>query len=310
MMMHFRQYVLNSLLIGTALFVPTVALADKADHVEKPLVQNEKTAESVAKAVQKNEKPAREKVTKPITEIKKAKPIMKVSVPVAHSNQVGKDKNAQIKKPLPEQASNIAKKARHDAHQKNKQASKVTAPVKAASKTGKKTGQAMRQKVPPVMKESQPRQNHPVKQVEAVKRPETLHIVKPEEMNEVSSIKTVGKLTKQKPPDINKKNIMKNASISARSVPIEKKKTPISGKGTPIDLHVIITAPANDHSAGSSNDRTNLGHSTISNTDKWFEWEKQWTLGINQSFVSLSHEFSNQWTNAPPFQPPRLFLFS
>ena len=42
--MHFRQYVLKSILIGAALFFPTNAYAEKADHTSKLPIKTEKAA--------------------------------------------------------------------------------------------------------------------------------------------------------------------------------------------------------------------------------------------------------------------------
>ncbi|OCA91883.1 hypothetical protein [Pseudobacillus wudalianchiensis] len=81
-------------------------------------------------------------------------------------------------------------------------------------------------------------------------------------------------------------------------------------KRVPHEKQATAPSQSNQHAGGSSKDRAKAGNSSVNYIDKWLDWGHYWTLEISQSHTSRIKEFSNQWTNAPPSQPPKLFLFS
>ena len=101
----------------------------------------------------------------------------------------------------------------------------------------------------------------------------------------------------------------KMSSPERKELP-RKQKTPDPVTSFPDDI-LMIFSQGSYHSGGAAKDRKNTGFNTYKLDDKWFiKWEKYWILGSNQSFVLQNHKISSQWMNAPPFQPPKSFLFS
>ncbi|RFU60473.1 hypothetical protein D0466_21765 [Peribacillus glennii] len=337
--MHFRQYILNSLIFGAVLFSPLVAHAEKADVVKKLPVQVEK---AVAETVTHAEKKQQE--SKLVANIQKVTPAKKDKFAAKPTN-VKQDKLVKAKKPLPDQADQSVKHKRQAGGTKINHNNKQTVPARTASKpetvpartlskpetvpartTSKpenKTGLGWTGKKPTAVQSNQtskgaaveqtikrPKTVHPPKL--DVRKPKILHTVKTEEKkvsapNNAAEI--VHKKTNQK-PKLKIAYLNKQGSIDTGSERSKSESMPLPDKGDSIDMLVIVTAPANDHSGGVSKDRPKFGHSTASANDKWFECENQWIPGIGQSFVSISNVFSSQWTNAPPLQPPIIVPFS
>lgn len=283
--MHFRQYVLKSILIGAALFFPTNAYAEKADHTPKLPIQTKKETvqnQNQAFVNQVN----KEKVGKPEkTNVKKV------------------DKTLEKKKALPGQASPKAKAARQSKEKKSKQADLMNAPKKKAAKSyGKKNSIIKRQtNKAPVNKEAS-------KQI-IVKRP--LHSKEKIHNSEVNENEFVHEIKIQSPIVITKNSLARMSSFYEKPEAARKQNTPNPTTSFPEDLVMIFSQESYHLGGGSSKDRKNTGFNTNSLSDKWFiRWEKYWLLESNQSFIFQNHKISSQWMNAPPFQPPKSFLFS
>ena len=279
--MHFRQYVLKSILIGAALFFPTNAYAEKADHTPKLPIKTEKAAVQKQNKATKKQK-ALEKVVKP------EKPVVKKG-----------NKTLVEKKVLPEQASLKAKEARQSTGKKRKQVRVInTSEKKAAASQREKQSLNKKQNVPV---------NKDASKLLIVKK--TLPSKEKTQNSDVKENEFVHEIKTQSSIGIDKNSMPIMSSFEKRESP-RKQKTHDPVTSFPEDLYMIFSQD-NYHSGGSAKDRKNTGFNTYSLNDKWFiRWEKYWLLESNQSFIFQNHKISSQWMNAPPFQPPKLFLFS
>lgn len=282
--MHFRQYVLKSILIGAALFFPTNAYAEKADHTPKlPIQPKKETVQNKNHAIVNQVK--KERVRKPEkTDVKKV------------------DKTLEKKKALPVQASPKAKAARQSIEKKSKQDDLMNTPKKKAAKSYGKKKSIIKKQI-----KKAPMNKGASKQV-IVKRP--LHSKEKIQNSEVNENEFVHEIKIQSPIVITKKSMARMSSSYEKLEASRKQNTPNSATSFPKDL-VMIFSQESYHSGVSSKDRKITGFNTYSLSDKWFiRWEKYWLLESNQSFIFQNHKISSQWMNAPPFQPPKSFLFS
>ena len=350
-LMHLQRFVLSGLLIGAALFLPTNALAEKADLVQKQPAVKELTTKAAAVAQEQVNENAN---TNPKIQVKAEREIPGKKEPVvSHSPQSSSVKPAQQIKTLPEQASNQAKTAVQAVEKTVKQTGKELLPEKAVTSPGKKKGLLIKKEEQPAHgKQPAPqgdavKNNKPVKPIVIEKSSEqSLHNTEPKEeaglqvskashsnQNQPASV-TKAKLANEVKERLTSKTDDKSAN-KIKEQPINKTKAnPIVSKksntqsplvfagpqkdnnpsGTdnsvPHEKQAINPSQSNQHSGGAAKDRAKAGNSSVNYTDKWLDWGHYWTLEISQSYTSRIKEFSNQWTNAPPSQPPKSFLFS
>jgi hypothetical protein len=84
---------------------------------------------------------------------------------------------------------------------------------------------------------------------------------------------------------------------------------PAGKEETPTIDQVINPTPRSNGSGGQSNDRVSQGFQTISNLDKWFEWNKFYDMKLIQFYHSHNAIKNHQWVNAPPSPPPQAAPF-
>lgn len=280
--MHFPRFVLKGLIIGAALCFPSVVLADKNDHAP---ASNDKKTIPVVSSLKGNGFGNNLNSSKEHLKKKQKKDHHQVNL---------------VHKSLP----NVAKKAvnglknghaRNIIHAKDKQKQKNPGLKKGHFKTNKNknssvSGMIHRVKTEKpemdVKKKSVPNlKPHMEKQVTIIKKPDS-----------VSSIRKTVKA---------KKSLSTRISDSSNLVSKPKKDSPVPVKKLPQDIQIITTTTlGGNNSTGGSNDRYNIGTSTMSIAG-WFEWGHYKLPSFDRLFISRSHELCNQWTNAPPVQPPK-----
>jgi hypothetical protein len=307
-MMHFRQLLINSFVIGASLFIPTVALAEKADHPTKPVIQSEKAAKIITSV----------KKQKPSIENKKTRPSVrepKNSIPNnqkanLHSRRADVEKTTQKIKSLPEQARVTAKDIKQRTVKKSKKV-KQDVSVNSPSFQGEKRGIA-KKKIAASVERDQVQTQHvssdtPSNSITLNKPKVTLNKTK-EETKHLSS-KTDGSADKpiKQSRHIQSNNI-KTIKHEKASEPIVKKSTPKPIKQLPGEPKALTPLQANQNSGSASKDRSTHGLTTFSFIYKWFEWEQLLMLGLVHLHIVRSVDLCNQWTNAPPSKPPRSFL--
>lgn len=282
--MYFQQYVLKGILIGTALFFPTNAYAEEANHTPKLSIQTEKAA------LQKQNQAT-------VDRVKKSKVQEK---PREYEKTVVKKptvKSSEKKKVLSEQASLKAKEARQSTGKKQTGVMNAST-KKVASRSEKKS--IDKKQINNVSL------NKKASKQDAVKNP--LHS-KENKKNSVKENEFVHEINIISPIVIRKSIMPKASSLENQESP-RNQKTPDSVTSFPDDVWIIFSQ-GSYHSGETAKDRKNTGYNSYGLNDKWFmRWEKYWILGSNQSFVFQNHKISSQWMNAPPFQPPKCFLFS
>ena len=200
---------------------------------------------------------------------------------------------------MPEQANLKAKEARQSKGKKPKQVRVInTSEKKAAASLIEKQSIHKKQNVPV---------NKSVSKLPIVKK--SLHSKEKTQNSDVKENEFVHEINIQSPIVI-KKNIIPKLSSPEGQESTKKQKTPDPVTSFPDDI-LVIFSQGSYHSGGSTKDRKNMGYNTYSLNDKWFlRWEKYWILESNQSFILQNYKISSQWMNAPPFQPPKSFLFS
>ena len=88
-------------------------------------------------------------------------------------------------------------------------------------------------------------------------------------------------------------------------VPVEKDKTPSNKDEMPTVDQAINPTQRSNNSSSPLNDRVSMGTSTISFSDKWFEWNQYVEMKLVQPFLSRYALMNTQWVNAPPSPPPQ-----
>ena len=296
--MHFRQNVLKGILIGAALFFPTNAFAEKADHTPKLPIQSEKETvqkQNQATGDQVKKSKALEKPEKSQKSEKSEKPVVKKTAVNTYSK-----KPVEKKKALPEQASPKAKDARESTGKKPKQAGVMNASVKKVASHREKKSIIKKQTKNVTLDKETSKQD-------VTKKP--LHSKEKVKISNSNENEFVHELNIQRPIVI-ETNIMPKLSSPEDQESPRNQKTPDPVTSFPDDI-LMIFSQGSYHSGESAKDRKNTGYNTYSLNDKWFiRWEKYWILESSQSFIFQNHKISSQWMNAPPFQPPKSFLFS
>lgn len=289
--MHFPKFIFKALFIGAVLFFPTSALADKVGPLQKMPTQTQKDVKTSDQKTKHNPL---------IKSVNKSQPIHLKNV--KPSEYV---KRAVKKKTLSKTANQIANKARITSKNLKDQSRKIPPKKKDISE----------KKIDYFKKESKTFVKKPVKQKENVyskpkaeKDPleESKHQIASKEKTELPQRELFSVNKKEKGLKKKKTAMKTNVLTNTKPKPV---RAPVPTKKHFNDLQIILTVLEN-HSDGASKSRTNLSHNTISFFDKWCIWENYSKFDLEQVYVFDTYKLCNQWTNAPPSQPPQRFLFS
>ncbi|MGV3465296.1 MAG: hypothetical protein ACO1OT_08385 [Heyndrickxia sp.] len=277
--MHFPRFVLKGFIIGAALCFPSIALADKTDHVPsskgKQSITTESNGQGHGLGYSQN---------RAIEHVKKAQ-------------EKGQQLTSQIQKTLPKKT----KKAVKNLHA---QAEKIihTKDVKNGINNGLKKGHFKTGNITSVSKKPEQTEK---KSTKVDVKTNTLPKMKPQPENQVSAIKKPVSVPSNNKKTLAKKSQSKRNGDSSKFVSKPKKDMPDPDKSLPQVIQIITTTTlGGNNSTGSSNDRYNTGTNTMSLAG-WFEWENYKLPSFNRLFISRTYELCNQWTNAPPVQPPK-----
>lgn len=282
--MHFPRFVLKGFIIGAALCFPSVVLADKTDHV--PASHDKKTIPVVSG----------EKGNGFGNNLNNSKEHLKNKQKMVHQQTM------KIDKSLPEQAKSAVNKL------KNRHAEKII-PVKGKvneTNPGLKKGHFKANNNPSVSEKTvQVEPKIPKVDVKEKSLPNLETHVK----KQVTMIKKPASTSSSSKPTKAKKSLPTEINNSSKLVSKPKKDSPGSDKSLPQDIQIITTTSlGGNNSTGGSNDRYNAGTSTMGIAG-WFEWGHYKLPSFDRLFIPRAHELCNQWTNAPPVQPPKLVPF-
>lgn len=284
--MHFRKLIMTGIIAGSALFLPELALAEKAPEAKRSVppsaavqdklpLQAEKakaadkiTAQPAVKKQQPEKKPV---IEKPVIE----KPVIKKPVQakaVVHTPQVKQNPGKSIANSKSEKAKRpvLSEKASGEkANPKNIAKQNNTANKKAAATSIHKK----------------------YEEVKDTNRPSTG--LKDEAEPAKAIAEKQGSLKKPA------------AKANVQASPEKKKKTGPSQKVLFPKGDNLPNPPSRTKaSGGPSSDRSSNGSSSISFLDKWFIWNQGFDLNLTQPFTSRASVFISQWVNAPPSPPP------
>ncbi|WP_413306760.1 hypothetical protein AA0X95_06345 [Bacillus sp. 1P10SD] len=291
--MHIRHFLITGLMVGAAMFLPGQAFAEKNDsngqqQSSKGFVQSQFSAKSDQ---------ATEKTSIPV-KAKSAKSQEKsIAVPNnANSNQ-GVSKQ-QAFKSIPQQAA---------AHQPTAMPSQAKVKVELPTKKpevstytrGNGKGRALQEKKQAVLEET-------TVSDKAVKKPDANALYK-------------GRAVKNKTP-IKRDDNSLDSEQKGSYVPLSKKESsfetpvkeqqkqrpiPESKEEIPKISQSLSAGQRTNSSGGPSNDRGNLGVSSLGLMDKWFDWNHIYDIQLAHPFHSRIAWMIHQWENAPPSPPPQ-----
>ncbi|WP_190284721.1 hypothetical protein [Bacillus sp. S3] len=291
-MLHFRHFLIPTLMVGAALFLPGNAFAEKSDnngklHSQKEMVQTSEKTVNTAKQANLPKKAENGKaVGKPATvsePASKSQAVVKQPSSNAAPNQaVSHQSVAATAKALPEQANGNAY-----GHSKGAKVEKIiNAPgqMKKAAVQEKESG---------------------LKTEQLISNDEAEHSAESTVNDKVESTKLVHRDQPQE-ENLDISNSIKAAKFEpALPVPIEKGKVPSSKEELPAVDQAINPAQRSNNTGSSSNDRVSTGVNAIGYSDKWFEWNKYTEIKLVQPFYSRYALMNTQWVNAPPSPPPQ-----
>lgn len=278
--LHFRYFLISGLMVGAALFLPNNAFAAKNDvdgqqSSQKEIVQtisSTKTDNGLTKAnVPTKAENAKPQVT--AEPAGKNKVVRNQQVSKQPPQQAASQKRAVTPKNLPEQANGHGQSA-----------------IQTAKKNVEAPGQ---QKKAPLQGNI-----HGLGKITLTtkNRPSPSY-------NEVSE-KSESSINLNTSREGSRLTVQKKAEPPVH-MPARKGKIPASKEEIPnVDRSSNPTQRSNN-SGGSSNDRVSQGLSTLSQLEKWFEWNKYYEIKFVQLYLSRSALLTNQWMNAPPAPPPQ-----
>jgi hypothetical protein len=272
--MHIRHFLLPTLMLGAALFLPENALAEKSEqngppsHSNKAIVQTVKNPAAPA-AVAESAKPVEKTVPAPQQQAKAVKQVPSHAAPKAATPQAA----TEATKTLPAQANGNG----YGLSDTKETEKPVTAP-------------GLEKKGAVQNKDSAVGPEQPVNKPE----PEVKNKVKP---------------TKAQPQQ---KATDSSASVNIEPpapTPAEKDTAPSSKeKLPPVDQAPNPTQRSNN-TGGSGKDRVSAGFGTTSLVDKWIDWDKYVEMKLVQPFLTREALMNTQWVNAPPSPPPQSSSF-
>ncbi|WLR49822.1 hypothetical protein LC040_10955 [Bacillus tianshenii] len=282
-MMNFRSVIITVLLVGTALLLPTDAMAKKENILPKPAQQNSHLVELPDTA----------------------------NNPVQAS--VNEEKAKSMEKPnkgqLREQAKEHAQNAVHIVNKNANKTTKQTLPTVAEVKQGEKKEQAKaKNKLTQHKKVIQPKKKQVEKTVEKpIEKPNDDKGIEVESHTPMKIIQNP-KVANGTSQPVEKNEDTSKKTTSEQSAPQEEK-PPQPHEKYPVDVQIIHSEQQTKTPGSSSKDRTSNSQNASHFNEKWLEIEKQLSLNLIQSYGSRERVFQNQWINAPPSQPPKNALF-
>ncbi|MBO0958742.1 hypothetical protein J1P26_03275 [Neobacillus sp. MM2021_6] len=281
--MHFRDFLIPALMVGAALFSPGHTFAEKGEpngqvNSHKEMVQT--------------------------SELMEHGPVKQTNVPikVENANPVGKPVT------IPESAGKSQSAVKQPP---SKGALKRAVPIQAANETvktlpdrAKGNGYGLSE-----TKNTEKIVNPPGQEKKSVAQEkengfiddETEPFVEITVKDKVESTKSVPRFQPHG-EDSHTVNTKKAAGFEPRlPVPVKKEKPPSGQEERP----AINTVQRSNNSSSPSNDRVSTGVSSISFSDKWFEWNKYVEMKLVQPYLSRYAFMNSQWVNAPPSPPPQ-----
>ncbi|MFZ7946289.1 hypothetical protein ACO1D1_22510 [Neobacillus sp. 19] len=290
-MLHFRHFLIPTLMVGAALFLPVNAFAEKSEqngqaNSQKEIVQTIHPTEKTENAAKQANGPAKAKNANSIEKtVTLPEPAAKNQSAVKQPSANRALKQAASQKPAVAQPKTLPDQANGNGYglsavKKTENAIKDPGQPKPAAKQENETGLGNKQ---------------PAAQDEAELYPEI-------------TVKDQGSQTKLVPRIEPKKvdsNVSDKKTIEPQlPEPVQKGKPPVSKEEIPNADRAVNPTQRSNQTGGQSNDRISSGLSTISFLDKWFEWNKYYEIQLVQPYLSRYTLMNNQWVNAPPSPPP------
>jgi hypothetical protein len=286
--MHFRHFLIPTLMVGAALLLPGNAFAEKSDNgslnSNKEIVQTSEATKTPAEqaTVPSIAQSAKQPIEKTVPALEQAdrketsKPLPSNAAP---KQAASPQPASEIVKVLPEQANGNGY-GLSDTKKADKTVNNPGQEKKAAD-SGMKTEQPL---VDDMAK------NPPAHEVKVkVEPPKSVPRLQPQE----------------KGADISNSNM----ELPSSPVPAEQDKSPSSKEELPPVDQAPNTPQRSANTGGSSSDRISTGTATISLVDKWFDWNKYFEMKLVQPFLTRDALLNTQWVNAPPSPPPQAAPF-
>lgn len=279
--MHFRKLIMTGIIAGSALFLPELALAEKAPEAKR--------SEPPSAAVQ----------DKLPLQAEKANAVDKIAAQPALEKQQPEQKPV-IEKPVIE---------------KQVQAKAVVHPPQGKQQPGKSNANSKSEKAArPVLSKKaageKPNPKNIAKQGNTVDKKAAATSIhkKNVEVKETNLPSTGLKDEAESAKAIAEKQVSPRkpaAKANAQASPEKKKKPGRSQKVRFPKGDNLPNPPSRTKaSGGPSSDRSSNGSSSISFLDKWFISDHRFELILTQPFTSRASVFISQWVNAPPSPPP------
>lgn len=309
------------MIIGAAIFFPTHALAEKVDNTPKQSFQHEKTSK-IKTDTHKQVSTVKNQTTRKVVKHSQ-KSALKASV--AHTNKTW---SVQVSS----KAIKVRKAIGNQSKQPNLKAKKVGQAIGNQSKQpglkAKKVGHVIEnqsKQTGSTKEENRWKNNGKVKlasvktstfqreMIHPFSKPflHTIDLKTPNERLNLNKRDHAYQIYLQSIAEKSNGNEMNRVSGIEHSNSSTTQNTPNPQKDYPKNLPDIISFSNNANSGGAPKNRVKLGHNLFSLTDQWFlRWERFWIIGVSPSFIYRIIKFCKQWTNAPPFQPPKRLLFS
>jgi hypothetical protein len=283
--LQFYHFLISSLLVGAALFLPDNAYAENNKESEKRQF---------------------EKVSVQVTSVKKEKKAVQANITSKVENSAPVEKDVE----LPEAATTIPGKG------KEKSAKVIPIP-----KSSQKSAMAS-ENIPKHAKgDSRSKVNKDEMVAGFEKAEKNIELVKNKQKSKnatndilVDSLDNTDKEMKDKAQSGEMISTRKsNITVSKKESPVEpnapdmlKKEEPPANKGEiPTVSQAINLTPRTNSSGEQSHDRLSNGLSTSSFLDKWFVWNIHHEMKLVQPYLSRYARMNTQWVNAPPSQPPQ-----
>lgn len=330
-MLQIRPFLIGTLMIGAAIFLPGNASAEKNINAAAAAGNAvEKSAQQAMNANGGDKKPPAP--ANPITD-KSNQQGNPANAASAKSNQQGNLANAAAKSDKQGNSANAAAKSDHQAMPANAAAGKsdnqnvpAVKGVIPASKQGigsesaghsgkqnasqgksKQTGSqqsASGDQLPPDGHASQHKTEKTSGPPGQVKRT-SLHDGKTEYKGNGHHLKNSEKLVQQYEGDSGETGdqIRPVVPIAPKEVPVGREEIPV------VDQTGSSSQRLNHSGSGQTNDRIGQGNAFGSPLDKWFMWFKYNEMKLVQSYQSRYTVRNTQWENAPPSPPPQEALF-
>jgi hypothetical protein len=284
--LHFRHFLISSLLVGAAIFLPDNAYAENDKQSEERQSQKASVHATIS---METEKLAVQ--TNNTAKVENSVPVNKtVELPEAAITNEGKGKEkpakeipTQITSEEPSMASQkIPEHAKANLRSKVKKDKKV-AGFEKAEKNSKLVEKVL----------------EPKKATNDIVI-DSLHNTENEVVNkaQLGEIISTGKYNSTV-------SIKKNSIEPAAPDTTKQEEPPVSEEEIPKVSQAMNPTQRTNSSGWQSHDRLSNGLSTISFLEKWLVWSNHYEMKLVQPYLSRYARIYNQWVNAPPTQPPQ-----